>query len=76
MWIPNDRARHRGRQYIGSGLVEKANDRIGVRRQKGRGMQWSARTSDGLTALRALLLNDGWDTYWARRQALPLVIAA
>ncbi|HVA90025.1 MAG TPA: hypothetical protein VNL71_09290 [Chloroflexota bacterium] len=56
--------------------MEKANDRIGVRRQKGRGMQWSARTSDGLTALRALLLNDGWDTYWARRQALPLVIAA
>ncbi len=74
-WIPNYRARRRSRQYIGSGLVEKANDRIVARRQKRRGMQWSARTSDALAALRTLQLNDGWDDYWVRHQALPLVVA-
>jgi hypothetical protein len=75
-WIPNYGQRRRERQYIGSGQVEKANDRIVARRQKGRGMQWSARTSDALASLRTLLLNDGWDGYWVEWQPLPLVVAA
>jgi hypothetical protein len=74
-WIPNYLARRRRRQFIGSGLVEKANDRIVARHQKGRGMQWSARTSNALAALRTLQLHDGWDDYWVRHQALPLVVA-
>jgi hypothetical protein len=75
-WIPNYRERRRSRQYIGSGQVEKANDRIVARRQKCRGMQWGARTSDALAALRTLQLNEGWDGYWVQRRALPLIIAA
>jgi hypothetical protein len=59
--------------YIGSGQVEKANDLIVARRQKGRGMQWSWDTSDALAALRTLMLNQGWEQYWQRRQVLPLV---
>jgi hypothetical protein len=39
-WIPNYRQRRIAQQYIGSGHVEKANDLIVARRQKGRGMQW------------------------------------
>ena len=41
-WIPNYRQRRIERKYIGSGHVEKANDLIVARRQKNRGMQWSA----------------------------------
>jgi hypothetical protein len=44
-WIPNYRERRRRCEYIGSGLVEQANDRIVARRQKNRGMRWSARGS-------------------------------
>ena len=40
-WTVNYRQRRIERQYIGSGQVEKANDLIVARRQKGRGMQWS-----------------------------------
>jgi hypothetical protein len=63
-WIPDYGARRRQRRYIGNGLGEKANDRIVARRQKRRGMQWSVQTSDALAALRTLLLNEGWETYW------------
>ncbi len=59
-WIPNYRARRREQQYIGSGHVEKANDLLVARRQKGPGMQWSQATSEGLAALRTLVLNGGW----------------
>jgi len=62
-WILNYRQRRRQRRYIGSGLGEKANDRIVARRQKRRGMQWGEQTSDALAALRTLALNEGWDTY-------------
>ena len=58
---------------VGSGHVEKANDLIVARRQKGGGMQWSLATSDALAALRTLMLNGGWDRYWQQRQVLPLV---
>ncbi len=71
-WIPNYRARRRQRRSIGNGLGEKANDRIVVRRQKRRGMQWGAETSDSLAALRTLVLNEGWDDYWQRHQLLHL----
>ncbi len=75
-WIPNYRQRRRAQQYIGSGHTEKANDLIVARRQKRGGMQWSLETSDGLAALRTLLLSGGWDRYWAEREILPLVAAA
>jgi hypothetical protein len=72
-WIPNYRQRRTDQQYIGSGHVEKANDLIVARRQKGRGMQWSQETSLALAALRTLMLNGGWEHYWQQRQILPLV---
>jgi hypothetical protein len=70
-WIPNYRERRREQQYIGSGHVEKANDLLVARRQKNRGMQWSQETSDGLAALRTVVLNGGWDRYWGDREVLP-----
>jgi len=74
-WIPDYRTRRRQRRYIGSGLGEKANDRIVVRHQKRRGMQWGARTSDVLAALRTLQLNEGWDAYAHDRRLIRLVAA-
>ena len=74
-WIPNYRQRRIDRQYIGSGHIEKANDLIVARRQKNRGMQWSAATSDALAALRTLMRNGGWERYWQRREVLPLLAA-
>jgi hypothetical protein len=74
-WIPNYRQRRLERKYIGSAHVEKANDLIVARRQKNRGMQWSEQTSDGLAALRTLMLNGGWERYWQQREVLPLAAA-
>ena len=56
-YLPNYRDRRAQRQYIGSAHVEKGNDLIVARRQKHQGMHWSEATSDGLAALRTLLLN-------------------
>ena len=53
--------------------MEKANDLIVARRQKGHGMHWSQETSDALGALRTLMLNGGWDRYWQQREVLPLL---
>ncbi len=75
-WIPTYRQRRRERRYIGSGHVEKANDRLVARRQKQRGMTWSLQSSDSLAALRTPVLNGGWDPYWADRRVLPLVADA
>lgn len=72
-YIPNYGQRRRERQYIGSGHIEKANDLIVAKRQKGAGMHWSLATSDALAALRTLMLNGGWDQYWRHRQVLSLV---
>ena len=72
-WILNYRQRRIAQQERGSGHVEKANDLIAARRQKGRGMQWSLETSDALAALRTLMLNRGWERYWQQREVLPLV---
>jgi hypothetical protein len=73
VWIPNERQRRIEGQYIGSAHVEKANDLIVARRQKGRGMQWSEATSDALAALRTLMEGGGWDRYWQQREVLPLL---
>ena len=73
LWIPNYRQRRLERKYIGSGHVEKANDLIGARRQKNRGMQWSEATSDALAALRTLMVGGGWNRYWQQREVLPLL---
>jgi hypothetical protein len=72
-YIPDYRQRRQAQQYIGSGPVEKGNDLIVARRQKGAGMRWQESTSDALAALRTLMLNGGWDRYWLHRQILPLV---
>jgi len=72
-WMVNYCQRRIAQQYVGSGHVEKANDLIVARRQKGRGMQWSEATSDALAALRTLMLNGGWQRYWQQREGLPLV---
>ncbi len=74
-WLPNYRQRRIEQCFIGSGHVEKANDLIVARRQKNRGMQWSAATSDGLAGMRTLMLNGGWEGYWQRREVFPLVVA-
>jgi hypothetical protein len=72
-YIPNYRERRRTCQYIGSGAVEKVNDLLVARRQKGQGMRWQESTSDALAALRTLMLNGGWDRYWQHHEVLPLV---
>ena len=73
--IPNYQERRQQRLYIGSALVEKANDLIVARRQKNKGMHWSLETSNALAALKTLKLNKGWDLYWQQRQVLTLVAA-
>jgi len=73
--IPNYQERRKQRLYIGSALVEKANDLIVARRQKNQGMHWSLETSNALAALQTLMLNKGWDLYWQQRQVLTLVAA-
>lgn len=67
--------RYRERRWIGSGLVEKANDLMVARRQKKKGMHWSPETSEALARLKVLLLNHEWDAYWERHQ-LPQLLAA
>ncbi len=73
-YLPNYRERRRTCQYIGSGAVEKVNDVVVARRQKGQGMRWQEATSDALAALRTLMLNGGWDRYWQHHEVLPLVV--
>jgi hypothetical protein len=73
--IPRYEARYLQRQYVGSGLVEKANDLLVARRQKRKGMHWSLETSEALARLKALRLNHEWDSYWEKRQ-LPRLVAA
>ena len=73
-YIPNYQEQRLQRHYIGSAHVEKGNDLLVARRQKHQGMHWSNQTSDALAALQTLLLNDGWDLYWQKRQVLPLAI--
>lgn len=73
-YIVNYAERRTKRIYIGSGHAEKACDLIVSRRQKHKGMHWSRPTADGLAALKTLVLNNGWDLYWQKRQVLPLAV--
>ena len=73
-YLPNYKQRRAQRQYIGSAHTEKANDLLVARRQKHQGMHWCKASSDGLAALRTLLLNGGWDLYWKEQQVLPLAV--
>jgi hypothetical protein len=75
-YIPDYRARWRACHYIGSGQVEKANDLLVARRQKGRGMHWSGEMSDALAALRTLTLNREWEQYWQPEAPQALLAAA
>jgi hypothetical protein len=56
--------------------VEKANDLLVARRQKGKGMHWSGETSDALAALSTLKPNQEWERYWQQPQGQPAVLAA
>ena len=56
--------------------MEKANEVLVARRRKRSGMHWSLATSDGLAALRTLVLNGGWERYWVEDEVLPLARAA
>jgi hypothetical protein len=75
-YIPDYRARWRACRYVGSGQVEKANDLLVARRQKGKGMHWSGETSDALAALSTLKLNQEWACYWQQPAGQPAVLAA
>jgi hypothetical protein len=75
-YIPNYHEHRLQRHYIGSAHVEKGNDLLVARRQKNQGMHWSKNTSNSLAALQTLLLNGGWDSYWQKRQVLPLAVQA
>jgi hypothetical protein len=75
-YIPDYRGRWRACRYVGSGQVEKANDLLVARRQKGKGMHWSGETSDALAALSTLKLNQEWERYWQQRDGQPAVPAA
>jgi hypothetical protein len=75
-YIPDYRARWRACCYIGSGQVEKANDLLVARRQKGKGMHWSGEVSDALAALRTLMFNREWDRYWQPETSAALLATA
>ncbi len=64
-WLPHYQERRKQQQYIGSGHVEKLNDRLVARRQKNHGMHWNLTTSEALARLKVLQLNHEWDPYWA-----------
>jgi hypothetical protein len=68
--------RWRACRYIGSGHVEKANDVLVARRQKGTGMHWSGETSDALAALCTLKQNQEWERYWQQPQGQPALLSA
>src|SRR2546430_8114787 len=70
-YLPNYKARRARRQYIGSAHAEKANDLLVARRQKHQGMHWCEASSDGLAALRTLLLNGGGGVYLQETEGRP-----
>jgi hypothetical protein len=75
-YIPDYRARWRACRYIGSGQVEKANDLLVARRQKGKGMHWSGETSDALAALSTHMQNQEWENYWQPPDGQLALLAA
>jgi hypothetical protein len=75
-YIPSYRDRRRACRYIGSGQSEKANDLLVARRQKERGMHWSAQMCDALAALQTVRLNQEWDHYRLLKQGAAHCCAA
>lgn len=73
--LPHYQERRRRQQYIGSGHVEKLNDRLVARRQQRHGMHWNLITSAALAFLKALQLNHEWDAYWSEG-ILPSLVGA
>jgi hypothetical protein len=55
--------RQRG-YFIGSGAIESAGKQITAARIKGPGMRWNVRDLNALLALRCVLLEHSWQTYW------------
>lgn len=64
--IPNYSDRRKKCLYIGSAIVEKANDLLVARRQKHSSMQWTRKGGDALLALKTIQLNEEWDNYWVK----------
>ena len=56
--------------------MEKEDDLLVARRQKGKGMHWSGETSDALAALCTLKHNQEWESYWQQPQEQPALLAA
>lgn len=67
--IPNYSDRRKKCLYIGSAIVEKANDLLVARRQKHSSMQWTRKGGDALLALKTIQLNKSWDNYWLNDNA-------
>lgn len=67
-YIPNYQERKNNCQYTGSAIVEKANDILVARRQKGKCMQWTRKGGDALLALKTLQKNNEWQQYWDKKK--------
>jgi hypothetical protein len=67
--IPNYSERRKKCLYIGSAIVEKANDLLVARRQKHSSMQWTRKGGDALLALKTIQMNQDWDDYWLKNNA-------
>lgn len=65
--IPDYHERRKDCLYIGSAIVEKANDLLVAHRQKNTSMQWTRRGGDALLAFKTLQFNDQWDQYWSEQ---------
>ena len=63
-----DEARKNGIS-IGAGSVDKAGDILICRRMKLRGMRWSRKGADAVLAIRILVSNGEWHSFWERYKA-------
>jgi len=54
---------------IASGVVESACKHVVASRLKGPGMRWDEEGAECILHLRALELNDRWDTFWEQNRA-------
>jgi hypothetical protein len=61
-----DEARKNG---ISAGSADKAGDILICRRMKLRGMRWSRKGADAVLAIRILVSNGEWDSFWERYKA-------
>ncbi|HEV2106835.1 MAG TPA: hypothetical protein VGR16_01085 [Thermomicrobiales bacterium] len=50
---------------IGSGTIKRAGKAVIGQREQGRGIRWSEAGAEAVTAVRLLLFNDEWTSYWA-----------